>query len=85
MVFDNKTTITWIEEESPYETLARATGYKKVMIDEHVRVMIAAGLYELIDEIALLKEIHSFTPKSLQKCIQMKLSTPPKHYSCVLE
>ncbi|KAK7752873.1 hypothetical protein SLS62_005215 [Diatrype stigma] len=39
-----KKVIAWREEESPYEVLATATGYRKVMLDEHVRYMIAAGL-----------------------------------------
>ncbi|KAL7941241.1 peptidase M24, structural domain-containing protein [Trichoderma barbatum] len=56
MVFDNKTTITWIEEESPYEALARATGYKKVMIDEHARFMIATGLQEAGIEVVPMSE-----------------------------
>lgn len=64
MVFDNKTTITWIEEESPYETLARATGYKKVMIDEHVRVMIAAGLYEVGIKVLPMSETRVSDPSS---------------------
>ncbi|KAL7800707.1 peptidase M24, structural domain-containing protein [Trichoderma afarasin] len=56
MVFDNKTTITWIEEESPYEALARGTGYKKVMIDEHARFMIAAGLQKAGIEVVPMSE-----------------------------
>lgn len=56
MVFDNKTTITWIEEESPYEALARAAGYKKVMIDEHARFMIATGLQEAGIEVVPMSE-----------------------------
>ncbi|EMR66008.1 hypothetical protein MGN70_014472 [Eutypa lata] len=44
MVYSDKKVIEWPEEESPYEVLARETGYSKVMLDEHVRFMIAAGL-----------------------------------------
>lgn len=44
MVFQDKTVIEWREEESPYEVLAGATGFSRVMLDEHVRFMIAAGL-----------------------------------------
>lgn len=44
MVYGDKTVIEWAEEESPYEVLARATGYSKVVLDEHARFMIAAGL-----------------------------------------
>lgn len=44
MVYDTKKVIEWPEEESPYEVLRRETSYKKVMIDEHVRFMIAAGI-----------------------------------------
>ena len=39
-----KTVVEWREEESPYEVFARATGYRRVVLDEHVRFMIAAGL-----------------------------------------
>lgn len=46
MVYESKVVIEWHEEESPYEILKRVTNYKKVMIDEHVRFMIAAGLEE---------------------------------------
>ncbi|KAL7929172.1 peptidase M24, structural domain-containing protein [Trichoderma chlorosporum] len=56
MVSNNKTTITWIEEESPYEALARGTGYKKVMIDEHARFMIATGLQEAGIEVVPMSE-----------------------------
>lgn len=56
MVFDNKTTIAWVEEESPYEALARGTGFKKVMIDEHARFMIAAGLEEAGIEVVPMSE-----------------------------
>lgn len=56
MVFDNKTTIAWIEEESPYEAFARATSYKKVMIDEHARFMIATGLQEAGIEVVPMSE-----------------------------
>lgn len=47
MVFDEekgKTVIEWHEEESPFEALKRATGYEKVMLDEHARYFIATGL-----------------------------------------
>lgn len=44
MVYESKKIIEWHEEESPYEALKRATGYEKVILDEHVRFMIAAGL-----------------------------------------
>lgn len=40
----DKTVIEWAEEESPYEVLAKATGYSRVVLDEHARFMIAAGL-----------------------------------------
>ena len=39
-----KTVIEWHDEESPYEVFTRATGYRRVVLDEHVRFMIAAGL-----------------------------------------
>jgi Xaa-Pro aminopeptidase len=44
MVYKNKKVIKWAEEESPYEVLKRETNYKKIMVDEHVRYMIASGL-----------------------------------------
>jgi Xaa-Pro aminopeptidase len=44
MVFEEKRVIEWREEESPYEVLKAKTGYGKVMVDEHARFMIAAGL-----------------------------------------
>ena len=44
MVFEEKTIIEWHEEESPYKALKRATGYEKIMLDEHVRYFIATGL-----------------------------------------
>ncbi|KAK2625934.1 hypothetical protein QTJ16_005246 [Diplocarpon rosae] len=44
MVYKDKKVIEWPEEESPYEVLKRETSYKKVMLDEHVRFMIAAGI-----------------------------------------
>ncbi|KAK1237916.1 hypothetical protein MKX08_002495 [Trichoderma sp. CBMAI-0020] len=56
MVFDRKTTIAWVEEESPYEALARGTGFDKVMIDEHARFMIAAGLQEAGIEVVPMSE-----------------------------
>jgi Xaa-Pro aminopeptidase len=46
MVYEEKRVIEWKEEESPYEVLKRETGFGKVMLDEHVRFMIAAGLKE---------------------------------------
>ncbi|RYP46990.1 hypothetical protein DL768_006913 [Monosporascus sp. mg162] len=40
-----KRVVEWREEESPYEVLAREmAGLGKVMLDEHARFMIAAGL-----------------------------------------
>jgi len=44
MVYESKRVIEWHEEESPYEALSRATGFKKIMLDEHARFMIASGL-----------------------------------------
>ncbi|PBP25512.1 Creatinase/aminopeptidase [Diplocarpon rosae] len=44
MVYKDKKVIEWPEEESPYEVLKRETSYKKVMLDEHVRFMIASGI-----------------------------------------
>ncbi|KAK5636238.1 hypothetical protein RRF57_011950 [Xylaria bambusicola] len=48
MVFDGdveKAAIPWAEEENPYAVLARRLGTsKRVMVDEHLRHMIAGGL-----------------------------------------
>jgi Xaa-Pro aminopeptidase len=44
MVFNDKKVIEWPEEKSPYEVLGKETGYKKIMLDEHARFMIASGL-----------------------------------------
>ncbi|PMD32896.1 Creatinase/aminopeptidase [Hyaloscypha variabilis F] len=44
MVYKDKKVIEWPEEKSPYDVLAKATGYKKIMLDEHARFMIATGL-----------------------------------------
>jgi Xaa-Pro aminopeptidase len=46
MVYESKNVYEWKEEEVPYQVLKRETGYKKVMLDGHVRFMIAAGLEE---------------------------------------
>lgn len=50
------TAIEWREEESPYEVLAKATGFTKVMVDEHVRFMIASGLQGAGVEIVPMSE-----------------------------
>lgn len=44
MVFEGKRVIEWREEESAYDVLVKRTGYQKIMLDEHARFMIAAGL-----------------------------------------
>ncbi|KAL2071063.1 hypothetical protein VTL71DRAFT_12298 [Oculimacula yallundae] len=60
MVFKEKTVIQWAEEESPYEVLKRETSYKKVMLDEHVRFMIAAGIQATgIDVVPMSQTIQS--------------------------
>ncbi|KAF3762509.1 Creatinase/aminopeptidase [Cryphonectria parasitica EP155] len=46
MVYRDKKVIEWPEEESPYQVLANATGFSRVMLDEHARFMIAAGLQD---------------------------------------
>ncbi|KAL3428082.1 metallopeptidase family M24 [Phlyctema vagabunda] len=56
MVYKDKTVIEWPEEKSPYEVLKAATGYKKVMLDEHVRYMIASGLQAAGIEVAATSE-----------------------------
>jgi Xaa-Pro aminopeptidase len=60
MVFKEKNVIEWKEEESPYEVLRRETGYRKVMLDEHTRFMIADGLKEVgIEVVSMGREIQS--------------------------
>ncbi|KAI9648149.1 hypothetical protein NHQ30_002781 [Ciborinia camelliae] len=44
MVFGEKSVVEWREEESAYDVLVKKTGYRKIMLDEHARFMIAAGL-----------------------------------------
>lgn len=46
MVAGDRTSIEWREEESPYTVLAEATRFSKIMLDEHARFMIAAGLQD---------------------------------------
>ncbi len=60
MVFENKKVIEWAEEESPYDVLKRDTTYKKVMLDEHVRFMIAAGVQATgIEVVPMSQDIQS--------------------------
>jgi Xaa-Pro aminopeptidase len=56
MVYADKKVIAWAEEESPYKVLARETGFGKVMIDEHARFMIAAGLQGVGVEVVPMSE-----------------------------
>lgn len=56
MVYDDKNVIEWPEEESPYTVLAQATGFSKIMLDEHARFMIAAGLQEAGVEVVPMSE-----------------------------
>lgn len=44
MVYQNKKVIEWREEDLWYEVFKKETGYKKIMLDEHARFMIASGL-----------------------------------------
>lgn len=60
MVFEDKKVIEWREEESPYEVLAKATGFTKIMLDEHVRFMIAAGLEKAgVDVVPMSETVQS--------------------------
>ncbi|KAH8652145.1 peptidase M24, structural domain-containing protein [Xylariales sp. PMI_506] len=60
MVYEDKKVIAWAEEESPYEVLAKETGYSKIMLDEHARFMIAAGLQKAgVDVVPMSEEIQS--------------------------
>ncbi|KAH6655372.1 peptidase M24, structural domain-containing protein [Truncatella angustata] len=56
MIYKDKKVIAWAEEESPYEVLATATGFSKIMIDEHTRYMIAAGLQKAGVEVVPMSE-----------------------------
>lgn len=56
MVFKDKKVIEWREEESPYEVLAKATAFSKIMLDEHARFMIAAGLQKAGIEVVPMSE-----------------------------
>ncbi|KAJ3580390.1 hypothetical protein NPX13_g171 [Xylaria arbuscula] len=58
MVFDGDAeVIEWAEEENPYAVLAhRLRPGKKVMVDEHLRHMIAAGLEEAGIEVAPMND-----------------------------
>lgn len=56
MVYDTKGVIEWREEESPYTVLAKATGFSKIMLDEHARFMIAAGLQDAGVEVVPMSE-----------------------------
>ncbi|KAH8775616.1 peptidase M24, structural domain-containing protein [Diaporthe sp. PMI_573] len=56
MAYSDKTVIEWAEEESPYEVLAKATGYSKIVLDEHARFMIAAGLQKAGVEVVPMNE-----------------------------
>lgn len=56
----DKTVIKWAEEESPYEVLAKATGYSRIVLDEHARFMIAAGLQrEGVEVVPMTEAIQS--------------------------
>ncbi|KAH7039826.1 peptidase M24, structural domain-containing protein [Microdochium trichocladiopsis] len=44
MVYDTKAVIQWDETQSPYAVLKDKTKLGRVMVDEHARFMIAAGL-----------------------------------------
>lgn len=56
MVYEDKKVIEWREEESPYEVLAKKTGFSNVMVDEHTRFMIAAGLQKAGVEVVPMTE-----------------------------
>jgi len=44
MVYDTKSVIQWDETQSPYQVLKDKARFGKIMLDEHARFMIAAGL-----------------------------------------
>ncbi|KAM0128059.1 hypothetical protein ACHAPC_007612 [Botrytis cinerea] len=56
MVFEEekKRIVEWREEENPYEVLRREMGLKKVVLDEHVRFMVAAGLQDVGVDVQLM-------------------------------
>lgn len=60
MVFKDKKVIEWREEESPYQVMANETAISKVMLDEHTRFMIAAGLQNAgIDVVPMTETIQA--------------------------
>ena len=60
MVAEEKRIVAWKEEESPYEVLKRELGFKKVMLDEHARFMIAAGLQDVgVEVVPMSRAIQS--------------------------
>jgi Xaa-Pro aminopeptidase len=72
MVAESKKVIEWREEESPYEVLRSETGFKKVMLDEHARYMIASDLQGVgIDVVPLTKKIQSLRAVKSQSEIQI--------------
>lgn len=56
MIYKDKRVIQWPEEESPYKVLAEATGFSKIMLDEHARFMIASGLQQAGIEVVPMSE-----------------------------
>lgn len=78
MVYRNVSVIKWAEEESPYQVFARKTGFKKIMLDEQARFMIATGLRHAGIEVVpmskdarLLREIKSRAEIRILKAINL--------------
>ena len=72
MAYENKTVIEWHEEESPFEALKRATGFKKIMLDEHVRFFIASGLEKAgIKVVATSEEVQSI--RAVKSCREIAI------------
>ncbi|PSR97517.1 peptidase M24, structural domain-containing protein [Coniella lustricola] len=60
MIYKDKKVIEWPEEESPYQVLAEATGFSKIMLDEHARFMIASGLQKAgVEVVPMSKTVQS--------------------------
>ncbi|TRX87974.1 hypothetical protein FHL15_011115 [Xylaria flabelliformis] len=80
MVFSGdaaRAAIPWAEEENPYTVLTRALqGHSRVMVDEHLRHMIAAGLsgvgievVPMSDEVRRLRSVKSESEISILRGI----------------
>lgn len=59
-ISDDAAFSTWEEEENPFEVLKRDWDFKKIMLDEHARFFIAAGLEKAgIEVVPAAQEVQS--------------------------